>query len=91
MIRVIDSGEGIPPQHQTRIFERFYKVDGSRKGGGHPGTGLGLAIARQIIQAQGGEISLRSIPGEGSAFEVAIPIAAAGERSMPESREGVVQ
>jgi len=73
-IEIIDSGAGIPPEHLERIFERFYKIDGSRKGEGKPGTGLGLAIAQQIIQAHDGAIHVRSIIGEGSAFEVTLPV-----------------
>jgi signal transduction histidine kinase len=72
-IEIIDSGTGIPEDQLDRIFERFYKVDGSRKDESLPGTGLGLAIAQQIIQAHDGEIFVRSIPGEGSAFEVSLP------------------
>jgi len=73
-IEIIDSGKGIPDEHISRIFERFYKVDGSRKKEAKPGTGLGLAIAQQIIQAHDGWISVRSTLGEGSVFEVIIPV-----------------
>ena len=73
-ISVIDSGEGISPDHLNRIFERFYKVDGSRKEQGKPSTGLGLAIAQQIIQAHNGTITVRSEVGEGSAFDINIPV-----------------
>jgi signal transduction histidine kinase len=73
-IEIIDSGEGIPEEHLGRIFERFYKVDGSRKKDSIPGTGLGLAIAQQIVQAHGGTIAVRSTTGEGSVFEVRLPV-----------------
>lgn len=74
-VEVIDSGEGIPQEHLSRIFERFYKVDGARKKETKPGTGLGLAIAQQIVQAHGGNISVRSQIGEGTAFDVSLPVA----------------
>jgi signal transduction histidine kinase len=73
-VEVIDSGEGIPTEHLSRIFERFYKVDGARKKESIPGTGLGLAIAQQIVQAHGGTIQVRSQVGEGTAFEVNLPV-----------------
>jgi two-component system phosphate regulon sensor histidine kinase PhoR len=53
VLRVQDSGEGIPPSDLARIFERFYRGDRARQ---TPGTGLGLAIARHIMQAHGGRI-----------------------------------
>ncbi len=81
-IDIIDSGEGIPPEHLGRIFERFYKVDGSRKKETKPGTGLGLAIAQQIVQAHEGLISVRSAPGEGSVFEVIIPVVKADDQTI---------
>jgi len=73
-VEVIDNGEGIPADHLPRIFERFYKVDGARKKETLPGTGLGLAIAQQIVEAHGGTIAVRSQPGEGTAFEVSLPV-----------------
>ncbi len=86
-IEVIDSGEGIPEEHLPRIFERFYKVDGSRKKERTPGTGLGLAIARQIVEAHGGEISVRSIVGEGTAFEVILPVVRSDDRTVAVERK----
>jgi len=69
-IQVSDTGVGIAPVHQDRIFERFYRVDPSRT---VPGTGLGLAIVREIVEAHGGEMRLESTPGEGSTFTVMLP------------------
>lgn len=71
-IRVIDRGMGIPPQHLTRIFERFYRVDKSRsrKEGG---TGLGLAIVKHIAQVHNGRTSVTSRLGQGSTFTLTLP------------------
>lgn len=71
-IYVEDSGLGIPHSAQLRAFERFYRVDKShaRLGGG---SGLGLAIVKHVIQAHGGQITLRSEPGTGTVFTVTIP------------------
>jgi two-component system, OmpR family, phosphate regulon sensor histidine kinase PhoR len=70
-LEVQDTGIGIPPEHQARIFERFYRVDAhrSRASGG---TGLGLAIIKQLLDVLGGTISLRS-DGNGSCFTVTLP------------------
>ncbi len=73
-IKIWDSGPGISLIDQKRIFERFFQVDESRKGGPGRGVGLGLAIARQIIQAHGGDIEVKSQPGEGSTFMVKLPL-----------------
>ncbi|MCD6426423.1 MAG: HAMP domain-containing protein [Anaerolineales bacterium] len=81
-IEIIDSGKGIPEDHLDRIFERFYKVDGSRKKEAKPGTGLGLAIAQQIVQAHDGTIAVRSTFGEGSVFEVTIPVVKADDQTI---------
>ncbi len=81
-IEVIDSGTGIPEEQLVRIFERFYKIDGSRKKETKPGTGLGLAIAQQIVQAHDGSITVRSVMGEGSAFDVRIPVVKADDLTV---------
>jgi two-component system phosphate regulon sensor histidine kinase PhoR len=71
-ISVADAGEGIPEEHLSRIFERFYRVDRarSREMGG---TGLGLAIVKHLARAHGGEVSVRSAPGRGSTFTIELP------------------
>ena len=71
-LTVADDGVGIEPEHQKRIFQRFYQVDGARarKSGG---LGLGLAMCDQIIRQHGGRISVESTPGEGSRFFVTFP------------------
>jgi two-component system phosphate regulon sensor histidine kinase PhoR len=71
-ISIRDQGCGIEKKHLPRLFERFYRVDKarSRQMGG---TGLGLAIVKHITQAHGGQVSVESIPGEGSTFSIHIP------------------
>ena len=71
LIKVKDTGCGIELEHQTRIFERFYRIDQcrSRK---HGGTGLGLAIVKHIAQIHGGSVSVVSAPQKGSEFIFAI-------------------
>ena len=71
MLSVVDTGPGIEPQHQARIFERFYRADAgrSRELGG---TGLGLAIVKHLAQAMGGEAGLTS-SSNGSRFWVRLP------------------
>ncbi len=71
---VEDTGEGIPPEHLGQIFEKFYRVPGSRSGGG---AGLGLAIAREIVVAHGGTIHATSSPGVGTTFTFVLPKGAA--------------
>jgi two-component system phosphate regulon sensor histidine kinase PhoR len=73
VIEVEDTGIGIETQHIGRIFERFYRVDKarSRELGG---TGLGLAIVKHIVAAHNGEVTVRSVPSEGSRFSVVIPL-----------------
>jgi len=71
-IAVADTGVGIPPEHQGRIFERFYRVDKARDRA-TGGTGLGLSIVKHTTEAHGGKVSVRSTPGEGSTFTVFFP------------------
>ncbi|GIV81268.1 MAG: hypothetical protein KatS3mg051_0622 [Anaerolineae bacterium] len=73
-VTVRDTGEGIPPEDLSRIFERFYQVDKSRRRDAESGLGLGLAIARQIVEAHGGTIKASSTVGQGSTFTVWLPL-----------------
>lgn len=79
-IRVIDSGVGIPKNKTESVFENFTQVDitDKRKYGG---TGLGLSICRSIAEAMGGELRCRSLEGQGSIFELYIPLVFAEENS----------
>lgn len=72
-IQVRDTGIGIEPAEQSRIFQRFYRVDRARQSGG--GTGLGLAVVRHIAEVHGGAVSLQSAPGVGSTFSFSVPLA----------------
>jgi two-component system phosphate regulon sensor histidine kinase PhoR len=69
---VRDTGPGIDPKHVPRLFERFYRVDAgrSREIGG---TGLGLSIVKHLVEAMGGEVTVDSAVGQGSAFSVTLP------------------
>lgn len=72
---VSDTGKGIPPQALPHVFDRFYQADASRARSDRGGAGLGLAIAREIIEAHGGRISVRSQVGQGTLFTVRLPLA----------------
>jgi signal transduction histidine kinase len=65
-VSVVDTGPGIKPNEQERIFRPFWSRDGA-------GTGLGLAIARELAVALGGRIELESEPGAGSRFDLLLP------------------
>ena len=69
---VRDEGPGIAPEHQEHVFERFYRVPGTKKSG----AGLGLSIAREIVAAHGGEIGVLSSPEGGSEFMFVVPVEA---------------
>ncbi|MEF3274803.1 MAG: PAS domain-containing protein [Chloroflexus sp.] len=74
-IKVSDTGIGIPPEDQERIFEEFQRVQ-SPNGKMVQGIGLGLAICRRLITHMGGKIGVESVPGEGSTFFCDLPVAA---------------
>jgi len=91
---VQDTGEGIAPEHQAQLFQPFEQVDSSATRR-HGGTGLGLALSRHLVQLMGGDVGLRSAPGQGSSFwftalaghaaqagDLAAPIALAGLRAL---------
>lgn len=75
-IAVTDRGIGIAPQHQTRVFERFFRVDPARSRA-TGGTGLGLAIVKHVLANHGGHVRLWSSPGTGSTFTMCLPARAA--------------
>jgi two-component system phosphate regulon sensor histidine kinase PhoR len=72
-LAVADSGQGIPSEDLSRIFERFYRVDKARARD-TGGTGLGLSIVKHAIESQGGTISVASRVGTGSTFTIRLPV-----------------
>lgn len=87
VIEVADNGTGIAPEHMARIFEPFFTTKPVGRG-----TGLGLSICTRLVEEQGGQIDVRSEPGEGATFIVRLPCAqrgrGAGAEGAPESRGG---
>ena len=85
-LTVTDSGPGIPPEHQARVFERFYRVDTARSRS-MGGTGLGLAIVKHAAAVHGGTVNLESEVGVGTRFELRVPLTPLGasQRSIGET------
>jgi PAS domain S-box-containing protein len=83
-LSVVDTGDGIAPEDQIRLFEPFFQVDGSlaRR---HEGSGLGLAIVARLVDLHGGRVAVSSRVGFGSRFDVTLPIGAPGG---PDARGG---
>jgi signal transduction histidine kinase len=75
VLSVADTGEGIAPDHLPHIFERFYRVDKARSRASG-GAGLGLAIVKEFVELMGGQVSVASVVGEGTCFQVYLPRAA---------------
>jgi two-component system sensor histidine kinase BaeS len=72
-LSVADTGEGIPAEHLSHVFERFYRVDTARDQA-HGGSGIGLAIAKAFVEAHGGQLSATSPgTGQGSTFRILLP------------------
>jgi len=76
VIRVSDTGPGIPADELGHVFDRFFRGRGVRAGG----SGIGLTVARELVRAHGGDIRASSEPGRGTTFTVSLPIASSGER-----------
>jgi len=77
---VSDEGPGLSAESADRVFDRFWRDDASRTGGG---SGLGLSIVRAIAEVLGGTATVRSSPEHGATFEVAIPLLDPGRVSGP--------
>jgi PAS domain S-box-containing protein len=71
IVSVADTGPGIPPEHLSKVFDRFWQPQGTR----HMGSGLGLSIAKGIVEAHGGTIWAESELGKGSSFSFTLPLA----------------
>jgi signal transduction histidine kinase len=82
-IMVSDSGIGISPADQERIFERFFRASAVRS---HDGSGLGLSIVKAIIEGHGGRVLVASEPGQGSSFTLLLSAVQPDGRTVPESR-----
>ncbi len=78
-ISVCNSGEGIAPEHQPYVFERFYRADSSRTRA-TGGSGLGLAIVKQLVEAHGGRVWVTSTPGQETTFSFTLPAISAPAR-----------
>jgi signal transduction histidine kinase len=72
-VEVTDTGPGIPPEAQSRLFQRFYRVrtEATRRAAG---TGLGLAIVKTIVERHGGRVWVSTEPGKGSTFGFSVPL-----------------
>jgi signal transduction histidine kinase len=73
VIEVVDHGVGIDSGEQSKIFEQFYRVP-TKGNDGIPGTGLGLTLVRHIAEGHGGQVTVESIPGQGSTFAIHLPL-----------------
>ncbi|RYD86348.1 MAG: HAMP domain-containing histidine kinase, partial [Sphingobacteriales bacterium] len=82
VLRVTDTGVGIPEKELPHMFERFHRVENSA-GRTHEGTGIGLSLVHELVHLHGGDISVTSIEGKGSTFIVKIP---AGKAHLPEAQ-----
>ncbi len=76
-VRIVDRGPGIASGHIDHIFEPFYRAESVS---GHSGSGLGLAIAKGFIEANGGTLSVESLPGQGTTFIIQLQIAGDNEQ-----------
>jgi signal transduction histidine kinase len=72
LIRVEDTGPGIPQEHLPLVFDRFYKIDRARASG-QSGSGLGLSIVKAIVERHGGRVSAANAPGGGARFDIVLP------------------
>ncbi|MDO7854049.1 ATP-binding protein [Hymenobacter convexus] len=85
-LTVCDTGPGIAPAEQERVFERFYQSPQSQAQGG---TGLGLALSRELAELLGGRLTLNSTPGQGAAFTLRFPAEVATDEQMQAQRDAV--
>lgn len=82
-IAITDTGQGIPPESLSRVFERFFRADTARQSM-TGGSGLGLAIVRAIVEAHGGHIWAENAPGAGARFIFTLPLAVSEQPAVPD-------
>jgi signal transduction histidine kinase len=80
---VSDTGQGIPPEKLPFVFDRFYQADDSATRQAE-GTGIGLTLTKELVHLLGGQISVKSRPGEGSTFIVTLPVTRFAEKQQPQ-------
>ncbi len=85
VLRVSDTGAGIPAQELPHVFERFHRVQGAR-GRSFEGSGIGLALVQELVRLHGGTIGVESAPGHGTTFTVALPF---GNRHLPTAKSNI--
>ncbi len=84
VIQVVDTGRGIPPEVQNRIFEAYWQLNSTLKQDNNRGVGLGLSIVKQIVQLMNGNITVESKIGQGTTFTVTLPIIRDQEKVITE-------
>ena len=89
VLRVEDTGRGIPAEHLPHIFDRFYRVSEPAGESPEKGLGLGLSFVAWIARAHGGSVQASSVPGQGTVFEVILPLRAAPRAIRPEAATSV--
>jgi PAS domain S-box-containing protein len=82
VLRVTDTGTGIPQESLPHLFERFYRVEDA-KSRTHEGTGIGLALVKELVQLHQGQVSVQSVLGQGTTFSVTLPV---GREHLPPDR-----
>ncbi|MCV9962422.1 ATP-binding protein [Pararhizobium sp. BT-229] len=88
VVRIDDSGPGMDAKEQARVFDEFEQAGGNAQRAG--GSGLGLAISRRIMEEYGGSLTLSSIPGKGSTFEIRFPALGCDLAAAARARRGVL-
>jgi two-component system, OmpR family, sensor kinase len=73
VLEIADTGPGLTPEQAGRVFERFYRVDGSRSRAAGSGAGLGLSIVWSLVTAHGGQVEAGGTPGAGATFRLSFP------------------
>lgn len=86
---VSDTGPGLDAEQQQRLFRRFEQAEGARTASRYGGSGLGLAICQELAMAMGGDITMRSTPGEGTSFTVRLPLRRGDAAAIPLPVESV--